>query len=478
MDSTGSTYVTGITYSTNFPAANAFQGSLKGVSDAFVTKLGSTGALVYSTYLGGSATVGGEDARGIAVDGAGNAYVTGSTVSTNFPTVNAVQATLRGRTDAFVTKLNPTGSALLFSTYLGGNDDDVASGIGLDSTGNAYVVGSTASFNFPTVDALETYTFGTHVFVTKLVPNGTTLVYSTYFGGSDGTAGAAIAVDASGGAYITGNTNSVNFPTVNAFQPAGGGIAADAFVSKIGELTTCFASFPTLTSISVTPGNPAIAIGGRQQFTATGTFSDCSTQDLTGTVTWGSATPGVATISAGGLATATTAGTSLITATSGSIFGSTTLTVNNPQAIDYRISTSPPSIALIASATKTSQISLQSVNGGSDIVNLSSAWSGTAPTGLTVALSPNSVTVPSTGLVSAMLTIKTLAAPSTGTFTLTVTGTSASGVIRSANVSIEIATSLAAPTCGCSKTGPFMDPRVKGLVSSSPLATVPLLQTF
>src|SRR5205814_8754446 len=148
-------YVAGETVSSNFPTtAGAFQttfgGGVFGAGDAFVTKLNPTGsALVYSTYLGGSSSDAGS---GIAVDAAGNAYVTGGTGSTDFPTtIGAFQTTKGGGfRDAFVTKLNPTGSALVYSTYLGGSGDDYGYGIALDALGNAYVTGGTGSTDFPT----------------------------------------------------------------------------------------------------------------------------------------------------------------------------------------------------------------------------------------------------------------------------------------------------------------------------------------
>ncbi|MBI4491031.1 MAG: SBBP repeat-containing protein, partial [Deltaproteobacteria bacterium] len=161
--------------------------------------------LNYSTYLGGS---GNDAGMGIAVDSTGNAYVTGYTDSVNFPTLNAVQGP-QGGTDAFVTKVSPNGSALLYSTYLGGSGNDVGSGIAVDSAGNAYVTGSTDSTNFPTSLALQFDQGATDAFVTKLSPNGSALLYSTYLGGAANDAGHGIAVDSTGNAYVTGYTDSV-----------------------------------------------------------------------------------------------------------------------------------------------------------------------------------------------------------------------------------------------------------------------------
>src|SRR5438477_4149011 len=189
VDSLGSAYVTGTTSSTNFPTTpGSFQTAFGGGSaDIFVTKLNAIGsALVYSTYLGGSGSEGG--APGIAVDSLGNAYVTGGTASTNFPTTpGAFQTTLGGGTDAFVTKLNATGSALLYSTYLGGSGGEGGMfRIALDTVGNAYVVGHTSSTNFPTTPgAFQTALVGNvSAYVTKLNATGSALLYSTYLGGS------------------------------------------------------------------------------------------------------------------------------------------------------------------------------------------------------------------------------------------------------------------------------------------------------
>src|SRR5205814_2313103 len=138
LDASGNAYIAGGTYSTNFPLAGAIQTTNRGSQDAFVTKLTASGAsLLYSTYLGGSGTVTPEEAHGIAVDASGNAYVTGVTNSANFPvTVGAFQVNFNGVSDAFVTKINPAGSALVYSSYLGGTDFDWATSIGIDSAGN------------------------------------------------------------------------------------------------------------------------------------------------------------------------------------------------------------------------------------------------------------------------------------------------------------------------------------------------------
>ena len=241
-DASGSAYVTGFTTSADFPTANPLQGVYNGNGDAFVTKFSADGSsLIYSTFLGGNATIeDGGEGHAIAVDPSGSAYVTGTTCSPDFPTTpGAFQTSFNGylfvfgSCDAFVSKLNPTGSALLYSTYLGGSSVENAMGIAVDAPGNAYVAGWTSSADFPiTPDAFQTACRNcsgfpsqtTNGFVSKLNPSGSSLVYSTFLGGSgfqgNGDGVYAIAVDASGSAYVTGRTPSSDFPsTSGAYQP-------------------------------------------------------------------------------------------------------------------------------------------------------------------------------------------------------------------------------------------------------------------
>ena len=190
--------------------------------------------MVYSTTIGGS---GDESGNGIALDSAGNAYVTGITNSKNFPIVGGFQTTpststnLNGTTSvfnqAFVLKLNPSGGALVYSSYLGGSGNDYGRGIAVDASGNAYITGNAYSFNFPVKNPIQPtkgdLSTGTaDAFVAKVNPAGSALVYSTYLGGSADDEGAAIAVDIAGNAYITGETISPNFPTVKPLQGSRG----------------------------------------------------------------------------------------------------------------------------------------------------------------------------------------------------------------------------------------------------------------
>ncbi len=233
VDSAGAAYISALTFSTDFPTVNAFQPANSGNQDTVVVKLSADGSrLIYSTYLGGS----GEEFSGaIAVDLAGAAYVAGWTVSADFPRVNAPQAPPSGLSDAYVAKLAPDGSALLYSIFLGGTRDEAALDIVVDSLGDAYVTGFTTSADFPLVNPFQAaYGGGFDAFVAKLVQDGTRLIYSTYLGGTELDQGHGIAVDASGAAYVTGYTKSSDFPTMNALQPQLAVIGdRDAFVVKI-----------------------------------------------------------------------------------------------------------------------------------------------------------------------------------------------------------------------------------------------------
>lgn len=233
VDSNGNAYVSGITYSTNLPLTNPVQTTIGGGQyDAFISKFTPNGARIYSTYLGGT---GDDQGTSIAADSSGNAYIVGTTSSTNFPTVSPIQLlNAGGANDAFVSKLSAAGNSLIYSTYLGGSGDDKGDRITVDSAGNAYVTGNTTSTNFPTKNAIQSVSGGGQdAFVTKIDSSGSTLVDSTYFGGSGNGVGGGIAVDANGAVYVAGSTTSTNFPTANPLQAANGGGANDAFITKI-----------------------------------------------------------------------------------------------------------------------------------------------------------------------------------------------------------------------------------------------------
>jgi hypothetical protein len=257
VDTDGDIYITGETESPDlpmvFPIQATFGGSGSvGFGDGFVTKMKSDGsALIYSTYLGGSDD---ELAWGIAVDAGKNAYVTGTTASGDFPTANPYQPSHRGGgSDCFVSKVNAAGSALAFSTYLGGSGLDSSLGFGkcdiaVTSKGSAVVVGHTNSADFPVVNAFQsTYGGGGYTgdaFVTKFDPSGQSLVFSTYLGGSGNDKGVAVATDAAGTVYVAGLTFSTNFPIVNPYQASHAGGEADAFIAAFNpDGTALYATY-------------------------------------------------------------------------------------------------------------------------------------------------------------------------------------------------------------------------------------------
>ncbi|HEY6389843.1 MAG TPA: SBBP repeat-containing protein [Bryobacteraceae bacterium] len=240
VDAAGNAYVAGYTSSTDFPVtAGAYQTQSSGLEDGFVLKLSASGALVYSTYLGAP---GRDFVTAIAVDTSGNAYVAGYTSSVGFPIVaGAFQSAYAGGFfDAFVTKVKATGSALLYSTFIGGSGNDTASSIAIDTNGNAYIAGQTDSSNFPVSAGVvqSSNAGGSDAFVTKLNAAGSAIAFSTYLGGASNELGNAIAIDSSQNVYLAGATASVDFPvSAGAFQIA---LAAsyDAFVTKLNSSAT------------------------------------------------------------------------------------------------------------------------------------------------------------------------------------------------------------------------------------------------
>lgn len=234
-DGAGNSYVSGVTYSTDFPTVAAFQAAPGGggLADAFVAKLDTNGAsLSYSTYLGGS---GDDFPRGIAATTSGQVFVIGSTFSGNFPLANAYQNVLKGGQDAFITALNPAGTTLAYSTFLGGTSAEYGNAVTALPSGEVIAVGNTSSSNFPTQAPFQAAFGGGSgdAFVTRLSSNGSALVNSTYLGGQFGDEANAV-TSVAGAAVVVGYSTSTNFPTVAAAQPAigsGGGVR-DAFVAR------------------------------------------------------------------------------------------------------------------------------------------------------------------------------------------------------------------------------------------------------
>lgn len=235
LDGSGAVYVTGGTESADFPVKNAYKKKWGGYLDVFVTKFAPSGnSLVYSTYWGGPYND--EAGTGIAVDGSGAVYVTGASAIAGEAVRNFARRPYEKNaypTHTFVFKLSPAGNSLVYSTTLSGESDVEASGIALDANKAAYITGYTDSSDFPVKNALQKkYNGGSDAFVTMIAPTGKSLVYSTFLGGKNSDFGSGIVVDGGGAAYIVGYTYSVDFPTLNAYQKAYRG-GADAFVTKI-----------------------------------------------------------------------------------------------------------------------------------------------------------------------------------------------------------------------------------------------------
>jgi hypothetical protein len=268
VDSSGNIYVTGSTSTGDFPTANAIQPAYGGgEGDAFITKLNASGsAFIYSTYLGGNDNFsdGGSD---ITADDDGNAYVTGLASSVDFPTHNPIQGTLRGITDVFITKLNPAGSELVYSTLLGGNNGgslDIGTGITLDAARNVYITGLTGSQDFPTVDPIPPGPSGyAGIFVAKLHSSGSALVYSSLVprnGNMTPANSQDIAIDGRGGVYIVGYAEAPN--------------STEAFAIKISEGTP---GTPTVTSTPIATTSSPSSTATSTHFPPTNTPASATT---------------------------------------------------------------------------------------------------------------------------------------------------------------------------------------------------------
>jgi len=286
IDSAGNAYTGGSALGA-LTTMNALQPANAGASDAFVAKIQPGGALAYLTYLGGSND---DFLNAIAVGPDGSVYVAGYTFSSDFPTLNPLQAKLAGTVNAFVAKLNPAGTALVYSTYFGGQDEVQASGLAVDSSGNLYFAGQTMpnsvlAPNFPLVQSLQA--IGGHVFVAKLDPTGGKILYSTRFGGSNSQESATgVAVDGSGQAHVVGSTSSTDFPLFVSAGYATPSAPPGAFYVKISDSTTAPCTF------YVSPNTAAVSgsVGWQTLVTVAANQGNCAWQ-ATSSVPWISVTP-------------------------------------------------------------------------------------------------------------------------------------------------------------------------------------------
>ncbi len=276
VNSSYNVIVAGWTTAVDLPASGGARHSSSGGVDAFVANFSPVnGQLVWCTYLGGS---GDDRAFGVATDAANNTYVTGWTSSSNFPVAGGVQSRLSGSRDAFVTKLNPTGSALIYSTYLGGSGVDYANAIAVDALGEAVIVGDTTSTNLPVTAGVfqRTLAGGQDAFVARLSANGAALSFVTYFGGNSTDHGAAIQIDPTGPIVIGGGTNSTNLPLQLPLQAHNGG-GQDGFVAKFNATATALVFSTYLGGSSGFAGEPeevnAVLIGPSKNIIAGGITS-------------------------------------------------------------------------------------------------------------------------------------------------------------------------------------------------------------
>jgi len=233
VDGLGNVYVAGYTTTSDFPSTGGFDATFGGgQSDAFVTKInGSVPSVIWSTYLGGSGV---DQASGIVLDASRNVYLAGTTTSTNFPTPNGFKSSLGGGRDAFVVRIDASGSSLAWGTLLGGTGSDNAASLAIDAAGNLIVAGTSNSTDFPVMNGLTPGSNGGYeAFVAKIAGTGPSILWSTYLGGSGSDMAGAVAVDGTGNVYVTGTTTSLNFPTTGGFDTTLGAALGKAFITKI-----------------------------------------------------------------------------------------------------------------------------------------------------------------------------------------------------------------------------------------------------
>ncbi|MBV9573224.1 MAG: SBBP repeat-containing protein, partial [Acidobacteriales bacterium] len=477
LDSGNHAYVSGVTFSAGLATANAAQtqcgkdGSCDGGNDdAFVAELNTLGSgEVYFTYVGGA---GQDDANRIAVDSSGAAYITGKTnsgVNENFPIVGSptvLQGTLAGSQNAFITKVHPGGSSFDFSTYVGGNGLDEGLGIALDSSDNVYITGWTSSSNFPLLSALAccaTLRGPTDAFVTEVTADGSSYVFSTYFGGTgnEDVSGGGIAVDASSNVYVTGDTdsNTASFPLVNAAQGFYGAGVSDAFVAKLSPGSASLTVSTNGTGAGTVTSSPA---GINCPTTCSANFADATTVTLTAAPLAGS------TFSGWSGACNNTGTTCIVDVTAAQ---SVTATFNLAGTPDFLISASALSPTTVnPGGSATSTVTITATGGFTGAVALSCTG---LPAGASCGFVPPSVT----GSGSSTLTITTTGATPVGVYNVQVTGTSGS-LSHSATVVLDVqtadftisASAPAAVTAGGSTTSTVTITSVAGFAGAVSLS--------
>jgi hypothetical protein len=435
VDASGSAYAAGKTTSADFPLATPYQKSCPAdatsssgacLATAFVTKIKADGsAFTYSTYLGGSL---GSQAAGIGVDSLGSAYVAGSTQSADFPVVKAFQKSCgidktsgACSVDAFLTKFAPSGKTLVYSTYLGGSGRDEATGLAVDAAGNAHIVGTTESADFPTVASVQSSLKGaSDAFVARFSPSGSSLNFSTFHGGSATESGNAIALDAKGNVYVAGVTSSTDFPTQHPFQSSCAGACTNAFVTKM--------AVPLATTVTVSPASDTVEVNNTDSFTATVTPSGNVTWTLSGAncsgATCGSVSP--VTTASGTPTTYTapsTAPLGTVTLTATSTDGTTgTATITNT---DFTLTMTSSSVDVAQGSSVPNTVTAAAFNSNGYTGTITPSCSG-LPTGASCSFSPTTISLPGTG--TSTVTVSTTASTPAGTYTITVNGTDAATV--------------------------------------------------
>lgn len=448
VDTSNNAYVIGDTFSANFPIQSAFQSSFSGGQDTFLAKLNPNGSILYSTYFGGSNNDAGVD---VAIDSDNNAYLVGTTNSTNILTKSSFQRNLAGGTDVFLAKIDPTGSNLIYSTYLGGKADDTASAIGLDPLGNVYLTGSSFSTDFPVTKALQDKNKGTNdIFVSVLDPSASNFIYSTYLGGKTQDVALAMVVDKEGSVYLTGSSSSTDFPTTNAFQRLSGG-NSDAFITKI---TNDISAPPSPDfSLAISPNTQTLSAGNSTSFTINSRaingfdqpitlMASSSPQNsaLTTSFSTNTVMPGnntTLTVSAGsnissGIFTIN------IMAVSGQITRTLTATVN-VVIPDFSLTIEPANQAVMIGNRATFLVNIKAVNGFNKAVSLATSFS---PNDGNLTSNFSNPTVTPDGTTT--LNIDTTNNTQVRTFTITVTGFS-DQIVKTTTSTLTVVSSLPPP---------------------------------